>query len=209
MSFTSLLGQQFGRLTVISRAQNDRHGKSVWVCKCSCGQEKLAVAQALTRGEYKSCGCSKYANPRIKHGLSKSKEYYIWNGMVGRCHRENSQGYHLYGGRGISVCAEWRDSFDNFIADMGMRPTPSHSIDRIDVNGNYEKSNCRWATSKEQAANRRDNIVLTYKGKTTKFLDLYSAEPRAVPVNIARDRIRNGWAIDYALSALRGAPKHV
>lgn len=163
-------GDVFGRLTVIEEYGRDKHGNATWYCKCSCGNFKVVTGVYLRNGDTKSCGCLSpelIGNRRRIHGLSRKNntEYEIWKGMKARCFNPNGAHYDIYGGRGITVCERWKNSFNEFIADMGLRPTPSHSIDRYpDMNGNYEPSNCRWATNREQTRNKRDNRYYAHSG---------------------------------------------
>ena len=149
-------GDKYHRWTVISKDEQ-KTIRTKWICLCDCGNKKLVQSNHLTSGASKSCGCllaQKNIELRQTHGLSKSRIYRIWRNMINRCHYEKYAERHLYGGRGIIVCDRWRYSFENFLLDMGI-PDDCMSIDRIDVDGNYEPSNCKWSTAKEQAANRR------------------------------------------------------
>lgn len=169
----NLVGQVFSRLTVIERAENTKEGKTRWLCKCYCDEYTTVVGASLIKGVSTSCGCFHKENlssmlqgnsQGYKHGCAKTNnrpsEYQTWCDMKQRCQNSNLANYHLYGGRGITVCASW-DFFENFLIDMGRKPSPLHSLDRIDVNGNYEPSNCRWATAKEQSNNKRNSLART------------------------------------------------
>lgn len=145
-------GERFGRLVVLEEAAPARSSASRWVCRCDCGITKPIIANKLRRGETHSCGaCSK-----VVHGHARHPLYPTWRAMRSRCQDPRNKEWANYGGRGISVCDRWAE-IKNFLSDMGPKPTPDHSLDRIDNDGNYEPSNCRWATAKEQRANRRDS----------------------------------------------------
>lgn len=157
----NLVGQTFERLTVLKDNGRNSRRYILWLCKCSCGKDIDAIGYELENGHVKSCGCLKaerLGNNSRTHGKSKTSEYSIWCGMIKRIENPNDKFYSEYGGRGIKICDRWRHSFEFFNQDMGSRPTKNHSIERIEVNGDYEPGNCKWATLDEQARNKRNNI---------------------------------------------------
>lgn len=155
-----LTGLKLGLLTA-EKIVYAKNGKNYWLCKCDCGNTKEIRAASLLNGSSKSCGClhksliSGENHYNYKHGKAHSIEHIIWCNIKQRCLNSKSTFFHHYGGRGITMCDRWRDSFENFLEDMGKRPGPKLSIDRIDVNGNYEPSNCKWSTQSEQMRNIR------------------------------------------------------
>ena len=160
--YNDLTGRKFGRLTVIERTESNKCGKAKWKCVCECGNETTTTGGNLVQGITRSCGCL-----RCDHGKTQTRLYGIWGGIKTRCFNPHSQRYSDYGGRGITVCDEWRYSFEAF-RDWAMAHgyRDDLTLDRIDVNGNYCPENCRWATYKEQASNTRTNRFITYDGKT-------------------------------------------
>lgn len=160
------IGKKFGRLLVVeescSHIQESGKKKSMWKCKCDCGNDVVVAGSNLQNGNTKSCGCLNkqiLSDIKTKHKMCKDSSYKSWEMMLQRCTNSNRDNYKHYGGRGITVCDRWL-KFENFYADMGDRPEGT-SIDRIDVNGNYEPRNCKWSTHKEQCINRRSskNII--------------------------------------------------
>jgi hypothetical protein len=141
-----LEGKTVGRLTALYR-DGSIHGRAAWICRCRCGKTVRVLARSLTSGNSKSCG---HCNDHIHH----KQLYWVWVSMVQRCYNKNAANYKYYGGKNIEVCSRWREDFLNFLDDMGQRPDDQHSLDRIDVNGNYCKENCRWAHDLIQQNNR-------------------------------------------------------
>lgn len=190
-----LTGQVFHRLTVV-KCSGTANGHALWKCLCTCGEVCAVRACDLKSGNTMSCGCYK-SEQAASHGMSDSSEYKIWDAMLQRCGNPKTQKYTAYGGRGITVCAEW-SSFEQFYKDMGPRPSKDHSIDRIDNNGNYCKENCRWATRKEQQNNKRSNRMLTCKGETH-ALTQWAAE-LGISLDGLRWRLKQGWSDEDAVT---------
>lgn len=200
-----LTGLRFGRLVVL--AYSHRHtspsggGKAMWHCRCDCGNAVVASGSNLRGGNTTSCGCFRVevttAN-NTTHGQSKSGEYHSWFAMKQRCTNSKSAMYHLYGGRGISVCERWTDSFEDFLQDMGPKPTPNHSIERRENSGNYEPDNCHWATTKQQNNNQRSNVRITHGGKTLNIAQWSSL--LGIPRPTLYNRVRRGWSLDQVLT---------
>ena len=199
----TLEGQVFGRLTVVERFRS-RNGRVTWLCRCECGKLHEAVSNALTSGHTNSCGCWRKERNRsssLKHGHSKrggglSATYQSWRGMCTRCTNPNAKSYKDYGGKGVGICVEWLD-FENFLADMGERPT-GMTLDRRDASGNYEPGNCRWATKIEQQRNTTANSRVTFEGVTMTQAEW--AIEKGIKQTTLSYRLRSGWSLMEALS---------
>ena len=187
-----LTGLVFDRLTVISRATNNKWNKARWHCQCECGKTTTVTSDKLQSARTKSCGCI-----RIKHRMTSTPTYKSWESMRRRCMNSRAHNYYLYGGRGIAVCSRWLNSFENFYEDMGERPV-GKSLDRIDNNGNYEPQNCKWSTPEEQQNNTRHNNNITYNGQTMSL----SRWARFTGIERSKlwHRINNGWSVERALT---------
>lgn len=180
MKVVDVAGMKFGRLVALRRVQNDKSGRAQFLCKCECGNETVVTGKNLRSGNSQSCGCRKLEvlrsndHKKITHGLSKTPEYSVWTGMKGRCFNRNSDSFHKYGGRKdnpITVSTEWMD-FSVFIKDMGPRPGPKYTLERIDSDGMYEKKNCIWADYTTQ--NRNRSIVKLSADKAEEIRLLYA-----------------------------------
>lgn len=164
-----LIGKRFARLTVLRRFGITKYSCSIMECRCDCGNVVNRKASSLIMGKTNSCGCLWLENLRIvlvKHGAKHTPEYNIWRAMKQRCLNPNNKAFKNYGGRGITICENWKNSFSLFIKDIGLRPSAKHSIERINNDGNYELSNCKWATREEQDCNKRTNRIVTFLGKS-------------------------------------------
>lgn len=190
-----LRGKRFGRLTVIGYAGDEK-----WLCRCECGTEKLVDGDPMRRGVVLSCGCLRLERAvaaASTHRKSKTRTYYIWAVMRDRCSNKNCEHYKDYGGRGIKVCERWQ-RFENFLADMGEAP-PGLTIDRIKNDGDYELSNCRWATRKQQMRNTRNNRMIEFRGETKCVAEW--ADAVGLPQRLVYARITKlGWTPERALT---------
>lgn len=203
-----LTGQRFGRLIVVRRAgvAKDRH--VLWECQCECGNTTVVMGKCLKNGDTRSCGCLlneviAKGGGAYKHGGSPTKNkpnrlYGIWAGMLNRCYNRNNKAYSYYGGRGITVCKEWKNDFTAF---RGWATSNGYcedlTIDRIDNDGDYRPENCRWVTMKEQNSNKRSSLLLTYDDETHTITEW--AKIKGITKWTLVWRIRNGWSIEKAL----------
>lgn len=196
-----LIGKRFGRLVVVKLVGKNKQRNCDWLCMCDCGEKRVISSRYLRDGDTKSCGCLFLEGNNKKHGYAKagriSRIYQSWENMIARCTNINNHAYCHYGGRGITVCERWR-KFENFLEDMDEMPE-GHQIDRIDNNKGYCKSNCRWATRKQQMRNRRNNHLITFLGKTQCLI--FWAEEFNINKTTLWDRIcKYGWSTEKALT---------
>lgn len=198
LRFIDLTGRRFGRLTVVAY-QGSRKTNHLWECLCDCGKTKTIQGTNLGRGST-SCGCLQKeitAANNFVHGLRNSPEYKSWCNMKDRCSNPKNEFFHCYGGRGVAVCPEWIDSFEAFYQDMGPRPGLKYSIDRIQVDGNYELGNCRWATPIEQASNTRKNRFILVGGKPVTVSE--ASRMTGIKLSTLWDRLRSGASDSEAI----------
>lgn len=192
-------GKRYGKLLVVGRDTN-RKPVGHWKCICDCGETTSVYGTSLRNGGTTSCSCVRNAT-HVTHGRSNSSVYNIFKGMTQRCLNENNPRYKRYGGRGIKICDRWHpatpNAFDNFLEDMGERPTSKHSIDRINNDGNYEPENCQWATLEEQGSNKSTNRNLTLVGRT-QTLSRWARE-KGIKPSVVDKRLRIGWTESQAL----------
>jgi len=185
----NLEGMVFGNWTVESYA-----GDYKWLSRCGCGVVKTVRSDKLRNGTSTSCGCLR--KNRLTHGLSGTPEHMAWRSMRYRCENPNNESYKDYGERGITVCERW-SSFDNFFEDMGPRPSSKHSIEREDVNGNYDPDNCVWATITEQNRNTRKTCFVTYNGEIYKLVEL-AEEIEISPRTLRKRCVRGSHGMAFA-----------
>lgn len=207
MKLQNLVGEKFNLLTVIEHHHVKRGYKNgiccrtehYWLCKCDCGNYTIVKSENLKSGGVKSCGCLRHLQYNKTHGQCRTRLYNIWCNMKARCFNPKEHAYNRYGGRGITICNEWKSDFMNFYnwaMDNGYND--NLSIDRIDNNGNYEPSNCRWANDKTQANNRRSSHLITYQNEThtlAEWADLYN-----INRGTFQSRLKLGWSIEKILN---------
>ncbi len=195
-----LTGQRFGRLVVVSRGPDSKNTARTrrWFCICDCGLERLVASTSLKSGGTVSCGCIR----RKEGAVTRKPEYAIWQGILNRCRNSNVRSFKNYGGRGISVAPEWQ-TFEQFYADMGPRPSTSHSVERKDVDGNYGPGNCLWATAREQCNNRRNTRRVMYRGELMPLAEAVRRAGSVIHIEAAWVRLRTGWTPEAALETPR------
>lgn len=215
MKAQNLVGKKFGRLTVIERAENGKHGDSRWLCLCECGNSKVILGSHLKRGKIRSCGCFQkefLEKCRTKHGKRHTKLYGIWAGIKRRCYNKNEKTYKHYGGRGIKMCDEWLNNFEEFYKwamENGYSDKANKyqcTIDRINNNDDYKPSNCRWVDQKKQNSNKRTNRIFEYNNQK-KCLTEWS-EITGISKSTIYRRLNKGWNIEKILSTPTLKTKH-
>jgi hypothetical protein len=190
-----ITGQKFHGLVALRHVFGAKRTR--WVFLCHCGNEFEARPSHVKNGGYQSCGCLKVslcAQKAKTHGRAGTTEWTIWVDMIRRCYEKNRPAYKNYGGRGIAVCDRWRQSVENFVADMGARPSSDHSLDRIDNDGDYEPSNCRWATREEQARNKRNSRRVYFDGEPLTAREI--ADRHGLKAATVLYRMNKGWSGD-------------
>jgi hypothetical protein len=208
------IGKKYSRLTVLELAYKKRRPSRpnkgweyYWLCLCDCGVKKV-IHGGLIGSQTFSCGCLRkemsHTNTRT-HGMWKTPTHTSWRAMRERCFLVNHADYPNYGGRGIKVCERWETSFENFLADMGLRPNKM-SIERIDVDGDYAPENCRWATNKDQMNNRRNNVFLEFDGSRLTIAQW--AEKIGLKYSTLKERLARGWSVERALTKAKPKEKN-
>jgi hypothetical protein len=195
----SLVGQRFGRLSVVYECETIK-GHRHFFCQCACGDAAVVRIDTLRFGRTQSCGClhrERMSRLNLQHGMSNTPTFSSWQSMLHRCYTPSAPDYPRYGGRGIVVCERWQESFEAFYADMGLRP-PGTTLDRKDVNGNYEPENCRWATLTEQSNNKRNSRLLTFQGETLTATQW--ARRLGWSKGIILGRLYAGWTVEKTLT---------
>lgn len=202
MNCRDLTGQRFERLIVIERSGVSGSGKAQWLCKCDCGNETIATTDSLKRSKVTSCGCRHkeiVSTVNTTHGMTNTRLHTIWAGMKNRCTNSKDYNYRNYGARGIKVCNEWSNSFLSFYNwALNNGYSGNLTIDRINNNGNYEPSNCKWSTDKEQSNNKRTNLYITYNGITQTAKQW--SEELGINYNTIRTRYHKGWPASNILA---------
>lgn len=205
-SFVDISGNRYSRLKVLHRVDNDLGNKVCWLCQCDCGNKVVVRSNNLRTAHMKSCGCLRSivtTKMKTTHGHSGSPIYNTWATMLRRCDNPEQPNYRLYGGRGILVCARWK-TFINFLQDMGEKPE-GMTIDRIDNNGNYELSNCRWATRKQQNNNNRHNRIVTLNNRKQTLQQWL--DELEIPKSTIYSRIYSGRCKSYEEAILMSVEK--
>lgn len=191
-----LTGQRFGRWTVLSKAE--RRTQRYWICRCDCGNTRKIAQNTLRSGQSRSCGCLR---TRLTHGHAvghrTTPEYHAWIAMRQSCSNPSCTAYPRYGGRGVRVCERWQESFANFLADVGKRPSADHVFSRRDKKGHFEPTNVHWILRSTRSRSRRNNRILEYNGQKRSVAEW--AEMKGIHPRTVGSRLDRGWTIEQAL----------
>lgn len=195
-------GKRFGMLAVLSRA--GFKGKfAAWLCRCDCGAEIVVDGAKLRNGRKKLCSYAAHKSERpLPLTVEFKSEYQSWTNMRARCLDKTNAKYQIYGGRGITICERWT-KFKNFMLDMGRKPDPKFTIERDDVNGNYEPTNCKWISRKDQGRNKRNSVFVTYQGERMLLIDL--VERLGISRSLVHQRLKLGWTLAQAIALPLGS----
>lgn len=202
-NYIDIVGNRYGKLTVIKRVENSKHGDTRFLCCCDCGNKKVVSSKELRNGRVQSCGClkkNKSVTWRTTHGLTDSRIHHIWSAMKQRCYNENNSAYNRYGGRGITVCDEWKNdfvAFYNWATSAGYND--NLTIDRVDPNGNYCPENCRWISQSAQCVNKANTLRLEYKGESH-TINEWAKILGMSPVTIRSRYYVRHWPVEEILS---------
>ena len=204
MPVIDLTGNRFGRLVVVSRAENGANWKTRWLCTCDCGETRTVYSDSLRSGKTQSCGCyhkekasQAMTKTKTTHGASRTRVYTVWQGMKQRCSDKSLRDYHRYGGRGIAVCERWIHSFENFIKDMG-NPEAGMTLERENNDLGYSPDNCIWATMSVQANNRRSSRYITHDG--LRLTHSQWSRRLGGSGTLVHSRIKCGWSEERAVT---------
>ncbi len=190
----------YGKLTVLEEVSELRYGKKrkVFKCLCACGNHATPLVESVKSGNTQSCGCGNARHTKYKHGLVGTPEYQAWAGMVSRTTNPHNVRFARYGGRGIKICEQWRHSPETFYANMGPRPSPKHTIERVNNDGDYAPDNCIWALKSAQNRNHSGNHWVTFKGERLCLMDW--ALRTGINFGTLRGRLVRGWSVEMALT---------
>jgi hypothetical protein len=199
-----MIGKRIGRLTVVRRAENTKDGLARWSCKCACGRKTIMTGVLLRSGQVKGCGCMVGVHLKKHHwfegNIKDHPLHSVWQAMKSRCKYKSTRGFKYWGGKGVRVAVRWQKSFRAFVNDVGLPPNDGrrYTLERKDGSGDYTPGNVKWATYREQAQNKSNNRMLTFRGKTMCLMQW--AREMNIPRDRLNQRIRKGWSVERALT---------
>ena len=195
----NLRGRTFGTLTVLEFDIKSSPERTRWVCRCACGEVKSVMTQNLLKGDVQSCGRG-MCHPNAKHGgrINRDPEYSAWCSIKQRCYSPTCPNFARWGGRGIKMCDQWLNNYEQFLADVGRKPSPDHTLDRRNNDGNYEPGNVRWVTATVQQNNKRTNRIVEFNGRK-QSVGMWATE-MGVHRNLILRRLNKGWSVQRAIT---------